>query len=79
MRAGCNSSPLFGPDSLFFADLTKAGGERLTADLDYIGLDFFPDVFRPIPPDRLAPVVQGLLQAHRRDNLAPPDSATFPS
>ena len=71
MRVGCNSSPLLGPDSAFFAGLTRAGGAQFIADLDYIGLDLFPDVFRPIAPDRLATVVQGLLQAHRRDNLAP--------
>jgi len=72
LTIGCNSAPLLGPDSGFFADLVRAGGgERFTADLDYIGLDFFPDVFRPIAPARLAAVVQGLLQAHRRDNLAP--------
>jgi hypothetical protein len=59
------------PDSAFFTDLTRAGGEQFIADLDYIGLDFFPDVFRPIAPASLASVVQGLLEAHRRDNLAP--------
>jgi hypothetical protein len=71
LRVGCNSSPLLGPDSAFFAGLTRAGGDQFIADLDYIGLDFFPDVFRPIAPARLATVVEGLLQAHRRDNLAP--------
>ena len=29
------------------------GGQRLIAELDYIGLDFFPDVFRPIAPASL--------------------------
>lgn len=71
MRVGCNSSPLLGPDAAFFTDLTRAGGDQFTASLDYIGLDFFPDVFRPVAPGRLAAVVQGLLDAHRRDNLAP--------
>jgi hypothetical protein len=71
LKVGCNSSPLLGPDSAFFTDLTRAGGEQFIADLDYIGLDFFPDVFRPIAPASLASVVQGLLEAHRRDNLAP--------
>ncbi len=71
MKVGCNSSPLLGPDSTFFADLARAGGEQFVADLDYIGLDFFPDVFRPIAPAGLAAAVQGLLEAHRRDNLAP--------
>jgi hypothetical protein len=71
LKVGCNSSPLLGPDGAFFTDLTRAGGEQFVADLDYIGLDFFPDVFRPIPPARLDAVVQALLEAHRRDNLAP--------
>jgi hypothetical protein len=71
VKVGCNSSPLLGPDSGFFARLTRAGGEEFIADLDYIGLDFFPDVFRPIAPARLAAVVQELLHAHRRDRLAP--------
>ena len=71
LKIGCNSAPLLGPDAGFFAGLTRAGGERFIADLDYIGFDFFPDVFRPIPPARLAAVVQALLEAHRRDNLAP--------
>jgi hypothetical protein len=71
LRVGCNSSPLLGPGATFFADLTRAGGKRFTADLDYIGLDFFPDVFRPVPPGRLAALVEGLLAGHRRDNLAP--------
>ena len=48
---------------------TRAGGEAFIEDLDYIGLDFFPDVFRPIAPASLGPAVHGLLQAHRRDNL----------
>jgi hypothetical protein len=71
IRVGCNSSPLIGPDGAFFTGLTRAGGDGFIAGLNYIGLDFFPDVFRPIAPARLAAVVQGLLQAHRRDNLAP--------
>jgi hypothetical protein len=71
LRVGCNSSPLLGPAVTFFTDLTRAGGEQFIADLDYIGLDFFPDVFRPIPPGRLGAVVLGLLEAHRRDSLAP--------
>lgn len=71
LKVGCNSTPLLGPAEGFFTGLTRAGGERFIAELDYIGLDFFPDVFRPIAPDRLEAVVQGLLEGHRRDNLAP--------
>lgn len=71
LKVGCNSSPLLGPGSAFFTNLTSAGGEQFIAGLDYIGLDFFPDVFRPIPPDSLGGVVQALLEAHRRDRLVP--------
>jgi hypothetical protein len=71
LKVGCNSSPLMGPAVTFFTELTRAGGEQFIADLDYIGLDFFPDVFRPIPHGRLGAVVLGLLEAHRRDSLAP--------
>ena len=70
LKVGCNTSPLFGPAAGFLAGLTRAGGERFTAELDYIGLDFFPDVFRPVAPGRLDAVVGGLLEEHRRDRLA---------
>ena len=71
LSVGCNSTPLFGPAAAFFADLTRAGGERFIGELDYIGLDFFPDVFRPIAPGRLDAAVQGVLEAHRGDILGP--------
>jgi hypothetical protein len=71
LKVGCNSSPLFGPGASFFADLTRTGGEGFIADLDYIGFDFFPDVFRPIPPGRLTSAVRSLLEEHRRERLAP--------
>jgi hypothetical protein len=71
LRVGCNSTPLLGPSARFFADLTEAGGDRFVADLDYIGLDFFPDVFRPIPAGRLSTLVEGLLAEHRDKNLVP--------
>ena len=71
IKVGCNSTPLLGPSAGFFSDLTRAGGKQFVADLDYIGLDFFPDVFRPVAADRMEDVVQGLLEAHRRDILAP--------
>jgi hypothetical protein len=35
-------------------------------------------VFRPIAPASLGPAVQGLLQAHRRDNLTPAGLAHLP-
>jgi hypothetical protein len=70
LKVGCNSSPLFGPGAGFLTELTRAGGGQFVDDLDYIGLDFFPDVFRPIAPASLDGAVQALLEAHRRDRLA---------
>jgi hypothetical protein len=78
LRVGCNSAPLLGADVSFFSDLTRVGGERFVAELDYVGLDFFPDVFRPITPDRLPAVVEGLLRSHRRDVLAPAGLGDLP-
>jgi hypothetical protein len=64
LKVGCNSTPLLGPSAGFFDDLAKAGGDRFLIDLDYVGLDFFPDVFRPLTADRIGPAVQSLLAAH---------------
>lgn len=71
LRVGINTTPLLGPAAGFLADLARLGGERFAADLDYIGLDFFPDVFRPLAAGRLAAVVTALLTGHRHDVLAP--------
>ncbi|WP_371675008.1 hypothetical protein [Streptomyces sp. NBC_01276] len=68
---GFNTTPLFGPDTSFAGDLTDLGGARFVADLDYVGLDFFPDVFRPVAAAGLASAVEGLLRHHRDAVLAP--------
>ncbi|MDQ0376160.1 glycoside hydrolase family protein [Amycolatopsis thermophila] len=71
LRVGFNTTPLFGPGASFIADLVQAGGPAFVCDLDYIGLDFFPDVFRPVPIIELADAVTGLLRHHRENVLAP--------
>ncbi|GGZ37865.1 hypothetical protein GCM10010387_34860 [Streptomyces inusitatus] len=50
LRVGFNTTPLFGPAASFVTELTEHGGPGFTDDLDYIGLDFFPDVFQPLGP-----------------------------
>ena len=50
LQVGFNTTLLFGPAASFIDRLTQAGGQRFVDDLDYVGLDFFPDVFRPVPP-----------------------------
>ncbi|MGW9676809.1 hypothetical protein ACWGUN_27210 [Streptomyces koyangensis] len=71
LRIGFNTTPLFGPATAFVAELTALGGREFTDALDYVGLDFFPDVFRPVATADLAPAVAGLLRHHREAVLAP--------
>ncbi|MEU3214559.1 hypothetical protein [Streptomyces sp. NPDC006971] len=71
LRVGFNTTPLFGPGASFVTDLTALGGAEFIAELDYVGLDFFPDVFRPVPAADLAASVEGLLRHHRDAVLAP--------
>jgi hypothetical protein len=60
---GVNAAGL--PDPAFWGRLTGAIGPRDTERLDYIGLDAFPDVFRPIPPGTLAETVTALVRRFR--------------
>jgi hypothetical protein len=69
VRIGCNSTAIFDPAQEFWTDLGHRGGDEFRAALDYAGLDFFPDVFRPIPADRLAAAVEAVLTTFRRGSL----------
>ncbi|MEU1880441.1 hypothetical protein ABZ470_24310 [Streptosporangium sp. NPDC020072] len=71
LRVGFNTTPLFGPAEGFVAALTADGGRRFVEAVDYVGLDFFPDVFQPAPADGLAEAVAGLLGHHRDRCLTP--------
>jgi hypothetical protein len=51
VKVGFNSTPTFGAGAEFWADLGHLGGHAFRSALDYVGLDFFPDVFRPVAPD----------------------------
>jgi hypothetical protein len=46
VKVGLNSSPTFGSGEEFWASLGSQGGRTFLDALDYVGLDFFPDVFR---------------------------------
>ncbi|MDT0414631.1 hypothetical protein RM574_03940 [Streptomyces sp. DSM 41982] len=78
LRTGFNTTPLFGPATGFVADLVREGGEDFTTALDYIGLDFFPDVFRPVPAAAFDAAVSGLLRHHREAVLGPAGLADLP-
>jgi hypothetical protein len=51
VKVGFNATPTFGPSSEFWADLKSRAKTTFVESLDYVGLDFFPDVFRPATPD----------------------------
>lgn len=67
---GCNSSVILDPAQEFWTDLGRRGGREFTEALGYVGLDLFPDVFRPIPSERLEAAITGVLTGFRRDSLA---------
>jgi hypothetical protein len=69
VQVGFNATPSFPPDD-FWAEIAARGGRPLLDALDYVGLDFFPDVFRPIAPADLGGAVAGLL-AHFRQVVLP--------
>lgn len=71
LRVGFNTTPLFGPAASFVTDLVAQGGQSFVDDLDYVGLDFFPDVFRPVAAGDLAAAAEGLLRYHRDAILTP--------
>lgn len=62
---GFNAVPTFDPADTFWADLGALGGDRFRQSLDYVGVDFFPDVFRPVAADRLAETVAAVLGMFR--------------
>jgi hypothetical protein len=73
IMVGFNAVPCFNNADPFWNALTKlVDGEFLTA-LDYVGLDFFPDVFRPVAadnePGNLEDAVTGVLNHFRSVNL----------
>ena len=71
VRIGTNTTPLFGPSAGFYTELMKVGGKALAEELDYVGLDMFPDVFRPIGTGSVGAATKGLLHYHRHEILTP--------
>ncbi|MFG1781695.1 hypothetical protein ACGFIU_04595 [Rhodococcus oryzae] len=63
VEIGVNSAGM--ADPAFWRRLADTVGVEHLEALDYIGLDAFPDVFHPIPHDRLAASVTYLLERFR--------------
>jgi hypothetical protein len=53
VAVGFSATPTFGPSAEFWGSIGALGGGAFVEALDYVALDFFPDVFRPVAPDGL--------------------------
>jgi hypothetical protein len=51
IKVGFNAAPSFDPANDFWRAIGELGQRAFVEALDYVGLDFFPDVFRPAAPD----------------------------
>ncbi|MEU9337268.1 hypothetical protein AB0D49_29595 [Streptomyces sp. NPDC048290] len=69
VAVGFNAVPTFDPADTFWSDLGALADDRFRRSLDYVGLDFFPDVFRPLAADQLADAVATVLTAFRHTDL----------
>lgn len=69
LAVGFNAVPTFHPADTFWTELAARADARFLASLDYVGLDFFPDVFHPIAASQLAGAVTAVLTAFRRTDL----------
>ncbi|MER5350513.1 hypothetical protein ABT093_09300 [Kitasatospora sp. NPDC002551] len=67
LAVGFNAA--FSPDPAdpFWPALGELADERFHRALDYVGLDFFPDVFRPVPAAHLGAAVAAVLTGFRRE------------
>ncbi|MEJ2078998.1 MAG: hypothetical protein P8Z74_13460 [Acidobacteriota bacterium] len=50
-QVGFNSVPCFDAEDRFWGSLKRITSPSFLEALDFVGLDFFPDVFRRLPPD----------------------------
>ncbi|WP_041616969.1 hypothetical protein [Spirosoma linguale] len=73
IQVGFNAVPCFDKADPFWNSLRQLLDASFLDSLDYVGLDFFPDVFRPINPDSqegdIHKMVEGLLHHFRDVNL----------
>lgn len=70
VKIGFNACPSFNSADPFWNEIGARGGQTFRDALGYVGLDFFPDVFRPIPFETLPAAVEGVLTHFRTVNLA---------
>ena len=75
-QIGFNATPSFAPNDDFWPSIATLGTPAFLSALDYVGLDFFPDVFQPLPSRAdgttmpLEQAVAGVLTHFRTVNLS---------
>ncbi|QDK82236.1 hypothetical protein EXU85_27940 [Spirosoma sp. KCTC 42546] len=68
---GFSTTPIFDPNDDFWPEIGRLGGQPFVDALDYVALDFFPDVFVPLPPTvQLSDGVRAVLHQFRYVNMA---------
>ena len=70
ISVGFNAALSFAPQDDFWAALPALGGSPFLDALDYVGMDFFPDVYRPLEPEALSGAVRDVLMHFRQVNMA---------
>jgi hypothetical protein len=68
-KVGFAATPSFNPADDFWVDLASRSTPAFHRSLDYVGLDFYPDVFRPVPEGQLPAAIEGVLTHFRQVNL----------
>lgn len=73
IQVGFNAVPSFNPADNFWREINwlSSSNPSFMEALDYIGFDFYPGVFRPLPPNvNLKDAIAGVLTQFRTVNLA---------
>ena len=69
-KIGVGVTPSFNPADDFWPDIARRASPEFLASLDYVGLDFFPDVFRPVALEAIEGAVEWVVTHFRRSNLS---------
>ena len=70
IEVGFSATINFNPTDDFWTDIGQIGGRSFVDALDYVSLDFFADVFVPLPPNvQLGDAVRGVLHQFRAVNM----------
>jgi hypothetical protein len=70
VNVGLNAAVTLREDDDFWPDMGHRATPAFLQALGHVGFDFFPDVWRPVPPERLGQRVEEFLRQLRTEHLA---------